>query len=43
MYRDTKVPEVLDSENRGYDVSTEVVENQNFPYWLPVVVQDGGG
>ena len=43
MNSDAPRPEIVDAENAAYDISSKVIEDQDFPYWLPVIAEDGSG
>lgn len=42
MYCDTFASQVVDSENTAYDISSEVVKDEDLPNGFAVFVQHGG-
>jgi hypothetical protein len=42
MHRDPPCPQVVDPQHTAYDISSEVIEDQDFPYWIPILVENRG-
>lgn len=42
MYCDAPASQVIDPQHTAYDISTEVVEDEDLPYRLAVCVEDRG-
>lgn len=40
---DPPSPQVIDPQDTADDVSSEVVEDEDFPYGFPICVEDWGG
>jgi hypothetical protein len=41
MYGDSPGSKVVYPQNAGDDIPSHIIEHQNFPYWLAVLVEDG--
>ena len=41
MYGDSPASKVVYPQNAGDDIPSHIIEHQNFPYWLAVLVEDG--